>query len=89
MSRIFTYQYTKLLGYNIFVHFLEELRTRYLAFGNFFNLISDHTYIKVYIFWEGHKILRNIHQLFKWPYIGQIIGGDFANFCGFLRIYEL
>ena len=22
-------------------------------------------------------------------YIGQIIGGDFAKFCGFLRIYEL
>ena len=22
-------------------------------------------------------------------YIGQIIGGDFANFCGLLRIYEL
>ena len=32
--------------------------------------------IKVHIFWEGHKILRNLHQLF-------------AKFCGLLRIYEL
>ena len=46
-------------------------------------------WIKVHIFWEGHKILRNLHQLFDWQYIGQIIGGDFAKFCGLLRIYEL
>ena len=45
-------------------------------------------YYKVHIFWEGHKILRNLHQLFDWPYIGQIIGGDFAKFCGLLKIYE-
>ena len=44
---------------------------------------------KVHIFWEGHKILPNLHQLFDWHYIGQIIGGDFAKFCGLLRIYEL
>ena len=24
-----------------------------------------------------------------WQYIGQMIGGDFAKFCGLLRIYEL
>ena len=42
---------------------------------------------KVHIFCEGHKILRNLHQLFDWQYIGQIIGGDFAKFCGLLRIY--
>ena len=29
---------------------------------------------KVHIFWEGHKILRNLQQLFDWQYIGQIIG---------------
>ena len=28
-------------------------------------------------------------QLFDWQYIGQIMGGDFAKFCGLLRIYEL
>ena len=23
-------------------------------------------FVKVHIFWEGHKILRNLHQLFDW-----------------------
>ena len=46
-------------------------------------------FVKVHIFWEGHKILQNLHQLFDWQYIGQIIGGDLAKFCGILRIYEL
>ena len=45
--------------------------------------------LKVHIFWEGHKILRNLHILFDWQHIGQIIGEDFAKFCGLLRIYEL
>ena len=45
--------------------------------------------VKVHIFWEGHKILGNLHQLFDWYYTGQIIGGDFAKFCGLLRKYEL
>ena len=45
--------------------------------------------IKVHIFLEGHKILRNLHQIFDWHYIGQILGGDFAKVCGLLRIYEL
>ena len=43
----------------------------------------------VHIFWEGHKILRNLHLLIDLEYIEQIIGGDFAKFCGLLRIYEL
>ena len=46
-------------------------------------------FYKVHIFWEGHKILRNLHQLFVLCTASQIIGGDFANFCGLLRIYEL
>ena len=25
---------------------------------------------KVHIFWEGHKILQNIHLTFDWHYIG-------------------
>ena len=33
--------------------------------------------------------MQNLHQLFDWQYIGQITGGDFAKFCGLLRIYEL
>ena len=32
---------------------------------------------KVHIFWEGHKILRNLRQLLDWQYIGQIISRDF------------
>ena len=34
-------------------------------------------------------MLPNLHQLFDWQYIGKIICGDFAKFCGLLRIYEL
>ena len=33
--------------------------------------------------------MRNLHQIFDWQYIGQIIGGDFAKYCGLLRIYQL
>ena len=44
---------------------------------------------KVHIFWEGHKILRNLHRRFVLCSNGQIYGGDFAKFCGLLRIYEL
>ena len=39
-------------------------------------------------FWT--KISKNGHcELFDWQYIGQIFGGDFAKFCGLLKIYEL
>ena len=44
---------------------------------------------KVHIFWEGHKILRNLHRRFDRYYIGQIYNGDFAKICSLLRIYEL
>ena len=44
---------------------------------------------KVHIFWEDRKILKNLHQLFHWQYIGQIVGGDFSKFFGLLRVYEL
>ena len=33
--------------------------------------------------------MRNLHRLFDWQYIGQIIGGDFAKFFGLFRLYEL
>ena len=52
-------------------------------------LVEPKIRLKVHIFWEGHKILQNLHQLFDWQYIGRIIGGDFAKFCGLLRLYEL
>ena len=42
---------------------------------------------EVHVFWEGHKILQNLQQLFDWQYLGQMIGGDFAKFCGLLRLH--
>ena len=38
---------------------------------------------------KATKFCEISSQLFDWQYIGQIIGGDFAKFCGLLRIYEL
>ena len=35
--------------------------------------------IKVHIFWESNKILRNLHCRFYWHYLGQIYGGYFAK----------
>ena len=46
-------------------------------------------YIKVHIFWEGHKFLQNLHRRFVLCSASQIYGGDFTKFCGLLRIYEL
>ena len=45
--------------------------------------------VKVHIFWEGNKILRNLHRRFVLCSASQIYSGDFAKFCGLLRIYEL
>ena len=44
---------------------------------------------KVHIFWEGHNVLQNLHRRFVLCSDSQIYGGDFAKFCGLLRIYEL
>ena len=46
-------------------------------------------FFNVHIFWEGHKVLRNLHRRFVLYSNGQIYGGDFTKFCGLLRIYEL
>ena len=46
-------------------------------------------YVKVHIFWDGHKFLWNLHRRFVLCSNCQIYGGDFADFCGLLRIYEL
>ena len=46
-------------------------------------------FVKVYIFWEDHKIFRNLYRRFDRYYIGQIYGGDLAKICGLLRINEL
>ena len=44
---------------------------------------------KVHIFWEGHKILQNLHLTFGYSTYSQKLGEDFLKFCGLLRIYEL
>ena len=61
------------------LHFSKLLQAYFLNWVSF----------KVHIFWEGHKFLRNFHPSFVLCSNGQISGGDFAKFCGFLRIYEL
>ena len=44
---------------------------------------------KVHIFWEGHKILRNLPLTFDCSTYSQKLGEDFVKFCGLFRIYEL
>ena len=56
--------------------------------------LDDHLFVglgvfKVHIFWEGHKILRNLHLSFVLCSASQRWGEDFAKFSGLLRIYEL
>ena len=46
-------------------------------------------YVKVHIFWEGHKILRNLPLTFDYSIYSQKLGEDFTKLCGLLRIYEL
>ena len=48
--------------------------------------MSCSTRDKVHIFWEGHKILRNLHCRFDRYYIGKIYGGDFRKLFVLLRI---
>ena len=53
--------------------------------NNFGNIML---FIKVHIFWEGHKILWNLHRRFVLYSNGQIYSGDFAKFFGLLRTDE-
>ena len=52
--------------YQNVVFCLFELHNRYAWFH-----VRMCSSIKVHIFWEGHKILRNLHFTFDWHYIGQ------------------
>ena len=45
--------------------------------------------VKVHIFWEGHKILKNLNRRFDRYCMGEFYGGGFAKFCALLRICEL
>ena len=56
---------------------------------DYFLSFGKSIFLKVHIFWEGHKILRNLHQFCVLCTASQTIGRYFAKFCGPLRIYEL
>ena len=42
-----------------------------VAIAKFIGKMQKKSDIKVHIFWEGHKILRNLHLTFSWHYIRQ------------------
>ena len=46
-------------------------------------------FIKVHIFWDGHKFLQNLHRRFVLCSNGQIYSREYAKFCGHLGIFEL
>ena len=67
-----------------YVHLLNTLSILTLS------SLCRHKFVQLYkvrIFREGHKILQNLHLRFV--LCSQIYGGDFARFCGLLRIYKL
>ena len=68
---------------------LGDIRYTYMVITWLILSSSEQGTFKVHIFWEGHKILQNLHQLFVPCTASLIVGGDFAKFCGLLRIYEL
>ena len=71
------------------VRFIRLHRNRrFVAKKNRFQKASS-IYCKVHIFWEGHKFLQNLNCRFVLCSNCQISCGDFAKFCGLLRIYEL
>ena len=62
----------------IFIHYTWLRIKRFLLFLNFF--------AKVYIFSGRPQKMQNLPRRFD---IGQIYSGDFAKYCGLLRIYDL
>ena len=69
-------QITVVMSYNHLTHQMQQQIPK-LQIPNF------PLFLKVHIFWEDHKILRILHQLFDWQYIWQLIGGNFAKFVVF------
>ena len=77
----------RLVGKELIYNGPKDLKN-YVLIGNISFDDSDEV-IKVHIFWEGHKILRNLHLTFDYSTYSQKLGEDFAKLCGLLRIYEL
>ena len=72
--------------YEVFKFFVQNQCSKMLTFQTFRKNLNrpkkqfhNLSAIKVHIFWEGHKILRNLHRRFDCYYMGQIYGGDFAK----------
>ena len=75
-------------AFTLFAYCVEMIyATAFIA--GFCSAIIQVSILKVHIFWEGHKILWNLHRRFVLCSASQIYGGDFTKFCGLLRIYEL
>ena len=77
------FQFVRLCVYRYWYFWRNTLQCVKIIYEDVFELLKFH------IFWEGHKILQNLHRTFVLCSASQIIGGDFAKFCGLLRIYEL
>ena len=74
-------------AFTLFAYCVEMIyATAFIA--GFCSAIIQVSILKVHIFWEGHKILWNLHRRFVLCSASQM-AGDFAKFCGLLRIYEL
>ena len=53
------------------------------------NMLTEHNETIKFIYSEKATKFFEIHQLFDWQYIGQVIVGDFVKLYGLLRIFEL
>ena len=63
---------TLLLSYVVPIKSKVEILKKFVTFSEYMNFIIICPWnVKVHIFWEGHKILWNLHLTFDWHYIGQ------------------
>ena len=90
----FSVEWTKSLALHAQAYNTPHNRLKFILKGHSYFYTPTLTkyffdFLKVHIFWEGHKILQNLHLTFVPCSNGQINGGDFAKFCGLLRLYEL
>ena len=77
--------YHQIIFYFLFRFFWSWVHVIRLSYIPNWRLAS----FKVHIFWEGHKILQNLHLTFDYSTYSQKLDENFAKFCGLLRIHEL
>ena len=84
---VHTYEFTFLLlgSFRIWRGKLNIIEAKGLKVG-FRTQPTTGFFSKVHIFWEGHKILKNLHRRFVLCSVSQIYVGDLAKMCGLLRI---